>query len=92
MSGESLDLDAIANQVVAILVSTFDFPEAEARHRINLWKAQQHNLEGQALEAVLPNLTPEKRAQALLQWALTGQELEGQLREGGAKLGLDLTE
>lgn len=84
-AGESLDLEAIAASVVAALV-TFGMPETEARHRINLWKAAQHDLEGQALEA----LPPEARAEHLLRWALEGQAIEDDLRAGAAALALDI--
>lgn len=92
MSLPELDLEAICEQVVSLLVSTFDFPEAEARHRINLWKARQHDLEGQALQGILPHLSPEERAQELLRWALQRAEIEGDLRKGAAQMGFDLAE
>lgn len=82
-------LEAIAAQVLAILVETFDFPEAEARQRIALWRAQQHNLEGQALESLLPGMNPEQQAQELLRWALEGLALEDDLRSGAAALDFD---
>ncbi len=91
MSGDTpLDLEAICEQVVSLLVGTFDFPEAEARHRINLWKAQQHDLEGQALEAILPHLSPEKKAHELLRWVLEGEKIEADLRYGATELGLEI--
>lgn len=67
-------------------METFDFPAAEARHRLNLWRAQQHALEGQALEELLPALSVEERAQALLRWALAGELLERDLKTGVAEL------
>ena len=87
---DGLDLDAVCQQVIALLVSTFDFPEAEARQRINLWKARQHDLEGQALQGILPHLSPEERAQELLRWALQGDQLEAELRKGATDLGIPL--
>lgn len=89
---EPLDLETILEKVVSILVSTFDFPEEEARHRVTLWKSQQHDLEGQALAGILPLLSPEQKAQELLRWALEGKELEQHLRHGAKELGLDLAE
>ncbi|MBX3169266.1 MAG: hypothetical protein KF760_17815 [Candidatus Eremiobacteraeota bacterium] len=82
-------LEAIEEQVVAMLVS-IGLPAAEAAHRINLWRARQHDLEGQALEAILPGLTPDQQDQAVLRWALEGQQLEDNLRAGACALGLDL--
>ncbi len=91
-SGQAPDLVALGEQVIRLLVDTFDFPEAEARQRINLWRAQQHDLAGQALEAILPGMTQAERDAALLKWALEGLFVERDLRDGAAKLGLDLTE
>lgn len=88
-AGQPLNLEAIAEQVVALMVTTFGFPEAEARQRITLWRAQQHSLEGQALESLLPGMTPEKQAQELLRWALEGQFIEDDLRRGAAALDFD---
>lgn len=85
-----LDLEAICEQVVSLMVGTFDFPEAEARHRINLWKAQQHHLEGQALEAIMPHLSPEEKAQELLRWVLEGDKIEADLRHGAKELGIEI--
>ncbi len=84
----SQDLEQILATVESLLVDTFGFPADEARHRLNLWRAQQHTLEGQALEATLPTLPLEERAQALLRWALEGEFLESDLREGARTLGL----
>lgn len=83
------DWTAILEVVEKALVSVGMEP-MEARHRINLWKARQHALEGQALESLLPGMTPEEQAQQLLRWALEGQVLEDDLRVGAATLGLDL--
>ena len=83
-AGEPLDLEAVAASVVAALV-TFGMPETEARQRINLWRSAQHDLEGQALEA-LPH---EVRAEHLLRWALEGLAIADDLRAGAAALGLD---
>ena len=88
-AGQPLDLEAVAAQVVAIMVTTFGFPETEARQRIALWRAQQHNLEGQALECLLPGMSPEQQAQELLRWALEGQVIEDDLRSGAAALHFD---
>ncbi|MFN8606873.1 MAG: hypothetical protein U0931_05040 [Vulcanimicrobiota bacterium] len=89
-AGEPLDLEALTDKVVAILVRTFDFPEAEARQRVTLWRARQHHLEGQALETLLPELSAESQAQQLLRWALEGQEVENELLAGAAALRLDV--
>ena len=89
-AGQPLDLEAIAAQVVALMVTTFGFPEAEARQRIALWRAQQHKLEGQALESLLPGMNPEEQAQSLMRWALRGLTIEEDLRTGAAALGVDL--
>ncbi len=86
MSEPVLDLEAICDQVVYLLVNTFDFPEAEARQRINLWKADQHRLEGE----VLASLSPEERAQHLLRWVIEGDQVEKALRDGAKELGLTL--
>jgi hypothetical protein len=75
----SPDLESIAERVVAILVETFDFPETDARHRIALWRAQQHNLEGQVLESLLPLMSPEQRAESLVRWVLEGRRIEAEL-------------
>lgn len=85
-------LEEACVQVASLLVQSFGFSEVEARHRVALWRARQHNLEGEALEAQLRALPPDERAQRLLQWALQGAELEGVLRRGAAELGLDLAE
>ena len=86
------DLEAVCAKVLAIMVESFDFPEAEARHRLTLWKAQQHNLQAQALEAILPGMTAQERDAALLQWALEGLFLDRDLRSGASALNLDLAE
>lgn len=86
------DLEAICEKVLTILVDSFDVPEAEARHRLTLWKSQQHDLAGQALTALLPGMTPEECDAALLKWALEGMFLERDLRDGAARLGLDLAD
>lgn len=88
-AGEPLDLDSIAEQVVALLVSTFHFPEPEALQRVTLWRARQHELEGQVLDGLLPSLAAEEQTQHLLRWALEGREIEDDLRAGAAALGLD---
>lgn len=90
--GPELDLEGVGRKALSILVESFDFPEAEARHRLNLWKARQHDLAGQALEVTLPGMTGEEREAALLQWALNGLFLEKDLRRGASELGLDLAE
>ncbi len=84
------ELEQMLTTVERLLVDTFDFPPAEARHRLNLWRAQQHTLEGQALEATLPALSLEERAQALLRWALAGETLERDLRTGAAELDIQI--
>lgn len=90
--GPELDLERVCRKALSILVESFDFPEAEARHRLNLWRARQHDLAGQALEVTLPGMTAEEREAALLQWALQGLFLEQDLRTGAAELGLGLVE
>lgn len=85
----SEDLEKILATVESLLVDTFGFSAAEARHRLNLWKAQQHALEGQALEAILPGLSLEEQGQAVLRWALEGELLERDLREGAGLLDPD---
>lgn len=89
---EQPELEAVAELVLRLLVDTFDFPEAEARQRLALWRAQQHSLEAQALEAALPLMTPEQRTQELLRWALEGDQVERELRDGAGRLGVDLTD
>jgi len=86
------DLEAVCQRALSLLVESFDFPEAEARHRLNLWRARQHDLAGQALEVTLPGMTAEEREAALLQWALQGLFLERDLRKGADELGFDLVE
>lgn len=86
------DLEAIAEKAIGILVESFDFPEAEARQRLALWRAQQHDLAGQMLAILLPGMTQEERDAALLKWALEGLFLERDLRAGAAQLGIDLVE
>lgn len=88
----SEDLEQILATVEALLVGTFGFPAAEARHRLNLWRAQQHALDGQALEGILPTMKPDERAQSLLRWALEGEFLERDLREGATTLGFPLSD
>lgn len=90
--GEQPDLEAICAKALAILVESFDFPEAEARQRLTLWRARQHDLAGQALAIILPGMTPEERDAALLKWALEGLFLERDLRAGAAELGHDMAE
>ena len=85
-----LESVAICEQVVSLMVGTFDFPEAEARHRINLWKARQHQLEGQALEAIIPHLSPEEKAQELIRWVLEGDKIEADLRQGAKELDIEI--
>lgn len=89
-AGEPLDLESVQEQVVALLVNAFDYPEPEARQRVTLWRARQHDLEGQALESLLPELSVERQAQQLLRWALEGHEIETDLLAGAAALGLDV--
>lgn len=84
------DLEAIAEKALAILVGSFDFPEAEARQRLNLWRARQHDLAGQALEVLLPGMGQEEKDAALLKWALEGLFLERDLRDGAKQLGHQL--
>ena len=91
-SDDMPDLEAIAEKALAILVGSFDFPEAEARQRLNLWRARQHDLAGQALEVMLPGMSQEERDAALLKWALEGLFLERDLRDGAAQLGHELTD
>jgi hypothetical protein len=89
---QSPEIEAIAEKVLAIMVESFDFPEAEARQRLTLWKASQHDLAGQALAVLLPGMSPAEQDAALLQWALEGLFLERDLRAGAAQLGIDLVE
>ena len=84
------ELESIVATVEKLLVETFGFPEAEARHRLNLWRLQQHSLEGQSLEAVLPGLSSEKQAEELLRWALQGELLSLDLSASSDELGVDL--
>lgn len=84
-----LDLEAILGQVERLLVDTFGFPEAEARQRLTLWRAEQHRLEGEALGTLLPGMSPDQGTQALLRHLLEGHALADQLRAGAAELGLD---
>jgi hypothetical protein len=88
--GGALDLEAIGDQVVRILVDSFDYPETEARQRVTLWRSQQHDLAGQALGAILSGMTREEREQALLKWAVEGLLLERDLMAGAEKLDIDL--
>ena len=85
-------MEAIAEKAVGILVESFDFPEAEARQRLALWRAQQHDVAGQALAVLLPGMTQEERHAALLKWTLEGLFVERDLRAGAAHLGIDLVE
>lgn len=89
---DTLDLESIAEKAMAILVDSFDFPEAEARQRLTLWKSRQHDLAGQALGVLLPGMSQEERGAALLKWTLEGLFLERDLREGAAQLGIDLVD
>ena len=88
--GEPAKLEAIEEQVVALLVS-IGMPACEAAHRINLWRAQQHDLLGKALEVVLPAMQADEGDILVLCWALQGQQLESNLRAGAAALGFDLS-
>jgi hypothetical protein len=85
-----LDLDAILKQVAGMMVSTFGFSEDETRQRINLWKAQQHALEGDLLASMSAGKSQSERDQALLEWAVKGLGIESDLRDGASKLGLTL--
>lgn len=89
-SANAMSLEDACSQVTTILVQSFGLAEAEARQRVTLWRARQHSLEGQTLEALLFSLSPEERAQRLFQWALQGAEVENGLVEGAAELGIDL--
>ena len=86
------DLDALCERVVSIMIGTFGFSETEARHRLALWQAQQHQLEGQALDVLLPALSPGDQAEALRQWLRAGDDLRSQLLDGAAALRLDLSD
>lgn len=85
-----LDLDSILKQVAGMMVGTFGFSEAETQQRINLWKAQQHALEGDLFPSLAAGMSQQERDQALLEWAVKGLALESDLREGAARLGLAL--
>ncbi len=74
--------------VVAQMLVNVGMDPAEAQQRINLWKARQHNLEGQALETLLPGMNLAEQAQQMLRWALEGEVLEDDLRSGAAALGM----
>lgn len=85
------DIENMLAIVERLMVETFGFAEGDARQRLSLWKLQQHTLEGQALESLLPSLSPEDKARELLRWALEGKQLEGELRASSAQMGIDLT-
>jgi len=85
---EPPDWTAILAVVAQMLVNVGMDP-AEAQQRINLWKARQHNLEGQALETLMPGMDPGEQAQQLLRWALEGEVIEDDLRRGAAALNFD---
>jgi len=72
-------LDQVAAQVLRLLVDTFDFPEDEGRRRMALWQAEQHRLEGDALAGLLPLMTDEERAQAILRHVLEGHDIAAAL-------------
>jgi hypothetical protein len=74
-------LDQVADQVVSILVDTFGFDQAEAQHRIDLWKADQHHLAGDVVKTLLPLMPPQERAEEMLRFVLRGQELIERLEE-----------
>lgn len=86
------ELESLCARAVSILVETFGFPEAEARHRLALWRAQQHQLEGQTLEVLLPALPQGDQAEALNLWLRAGDDLRSQLLDGAAALRLDLSD
>ena len=85
---DTSDLERMADQVVSIMVDTFGFDRADAEHRINLWKADQHRLEGEALDAILPMMDPERAKVEMLRYFLEGHELAERLEEGQKRLGL----
>lgn len=82
------DLEAACVTVLRLMVDTFGFSEAEARHRLALWRARQHQLEGEALDRTLPGMSREEQARELLRWVLEGEQVESDLRSGAAELGL----
>ena len=82
------DIDAILEQVLALMVGTFDFPEAEARHRIALWRAEQHRLEGEALGVITPHLPPEEALKQILGHVLQGEDIRRTLEQGAEELNL----
>ena len=86
------ELDNLCERIVAIMIGTFGFSETEARHRLALWQAQQHELEGQALDVLLPALSPGDQAAALRLWLRAGEDLRSQLLDGAAALRLDLSD
>lgn len=81
-----LDLEAIIAQVAQMMVSTFGFSQAEADHRLTLWRSNQHDLEGQLLEARLATMDPKERERALNDWVLQGFMLETDLKDGLERL------
>ncbi len=85
-------LEELCDRVIGILVDTFDFPADEARHRLALWRSQQHHLAGSALEVILPTMSPAEKDAALLKWALEGAMLQAELRDGAARMGIDLAD
>lgn len=86
------NLETLCDRVIGILVDTFDFPADEARQRLTLWRSQQHDLTGAALEAMLPAMGPAEKEAALLKWALEGAMIQADLRDGAARLGIDLAD
>ena len=83
------DIDTILEQVIALMVGTFDFPEEEARHRVNLWRTAQHRLEGEALGALTPHLPADEALQQVLRHVLEGERLRSDLESGSQRLGIN---
>ena len=82
------EIDGLLDQVLNLLTNTFDFPEAEARHRIALWRAEQHRLEGDMLTAITPHLPPEEALQQILRHVLQGEDIRRTLEQGAEELNL----
>lgn len=86
------ELDGLCERVLSIMVESFGFSDAEARHRLALWRAEQHQLEGQALEILLPAQSAGDQAESLRRWLLEGDQIRSDLLDGAAALRLDLSD
>lgn len=81
-----MTVNEVAATVARILVESFGFEEAEARHRVNLWRARQHNLEADALQPLLAQMCPQDAQAELVRWILAGAEVEADLRASASDL------